>query len=179
MLFKRKGRVGANLLLAGALLTMPTLGAMSLQAHKHAKQKKSAVVIPVYLLALTVKTEHPTYPADSAVKFTLTAKNITHQDVLLSFRSGQRYDFELFRGNSPKGEKIWQWAQSRMFTEMLSCTTLQPGKSLLFAETYKPGGDGMPALTPGVYTVGATLKAVFKSVSTAYLPSAYSTFQVK
>lgn len=179
MLFNRNGRVGATLLLAGALLTLPMLGVTPLKAQGNAGPKKGAAVIPVHLLALTVKTEHPSYSADSAVKFTLTAKNTTHQDVVLSFRSGQRYDFELFRGNSPKGEKIWQWAQSRMFTDMLSSTTLKSGKSLVFTETYHPGGDGMPALTPGVYTVGATLKAVFKSVSTAYLPSSYKTFQVK
>ena len=165
-------------LLVGALISTQMFRATPLQAQGHHKPKKGAVTIPVYLLALTVKTDHPTYPADSAVKFTLTAKNATHQDIVLSFSSGQRYDFELFRGDSAKGEKIWQWSKGKMFTMMLSSATIQPGKSLAFTETYRSGGDDMPALTPGVYTVGATLKSSSKTVPAAVLPTAYKTFQV-
>lgn len=179
MLFNRSGYFRGGLMLLSALAATQLFGAAPVQAQENHKPKKGAVTIPVFLLALTVKTDHPTYPADSAVKFTLTAKNTTHQDMALGFRSGQRYDFELFRSNSAKGEKIWQWSKGRMFADMLSSTTLKPGKSLAFTETYRSGGDGMPALAPGVYTVGATLKSVSKSVPSTPLPSAYTTFHVK
>jgi hypothetical protein len=62
---------------------------------------------------------------------------------------------------------------------MLSSTTLLPNKSLDYTENYQPGGDGMPALAPGVYTVVATLKSFTKSVAYASSPSASATFHVK
>jgi hypothetical protein len=95
------------------------------------------------------------------------------------FNSGQRYDFELYRGKDAKGEKVWQWAKGKMFTMMLSSVMLKSVKPLEFTETYHPGSDGMPALASGSYTVVATLKGSAKTITPPIsMPSASTTFQV-
>jgi len=157
-------------------MTTQLLGTQSLQAQGTPAPKKDVVVTAP--LSLTAKTDQPTYKADSAIKLTLTAKNTTQQDLPLRFNSGQRYDFELYRGKNAKGEKVWQWAKGRMFTMMLSSTNVKPGKPLEYSETYRPGGDGMPALTPGFYTVVATLKAASKTTPPISMPTTTVTFQV-
>lgn len=176
MLSNRTQFFKAGLLLTAALMTTQLLGTKSLQAQgKPAPQKGVPVTAP---LALTAKTDQPIYKADSAIKLTLTAKNTTQQDVPVRFNSGQRYDFVLYRGKDAKGEKVWQWSKGKMFTMMLSSTTLKPGKPLEYSETYRPGGDGMPALATGTYTVVATLKGVSKTTPPVSMPSASTTFQV-
>ena len=55
-----------------------------------------------------MKTDQPTYHADSNIRFTLTAKNTTQQEMLLRFNSGQRYDFELIRGKDAKGMRLFK-----------------------------------------------------------------------
>jgi hypothetical protein len=176
--FSRTRFLGPGLLLAGALIATQLFGIGSLQAQEKAAPKKGVVLMPATPLTLTVKTDQPTYHADSAIKFTLAARNTTQQDMPVRFSSGQRYDFELYRGKNAKGTKVWQWARGRMFTMMLSSVSLKPGKPLEFTEAYRPGTDGMPALEPGFYTVVATLKGVSKTTPPVSMPSASTTFQV-
>ncbi|MCW3054146.1 MAG: Intracellular proteinase inhibitor [Chthonomonadales bacterium] len=176
MLSNRTHFVKTGLLLTTTLMTTQLLGTKSLQAQgTPAPKKEVSVTAP---LAITAKTDQPTYKADSAIKLTLIAKNTTQQEVPVRISSGQRYDFELFRGKSAKGEKVWQWSKGRMFTMMLSSISLKPGKPLEYSETYRPGGDGMPALPPGFYTVVATFKGVTKTTPPVSMPSAAATFQV-
>ena len=177
MLSQRTGLVRTGLLLTGVLIAVQTYTVA--QTHRKHVQKKVTAVVPSAPLALTVKTDQSAYPADSAIVFTLTAKNTTKENILLRFNSGQRYDFELFRGKDAKGEEVWQWARGRMFTMMLTSATLKPGKSLAYTETYHPGSDGMPALTPGAYTIIATLKSPSKAAPSVTFPSASATFQAK
>lgn len=173
----RIGFVRVGLMAAYALFTMFRPAVPPTQAQRKTVHKKHAASVAVASLALSVKTDQPTYHAGSNIRFTLTAKNTTQQEMLLRFNSGQRYDFELYRGKDAKGDKIWQWAKGMMFTMMLSSAKLEPGKSLEFTETYRPGNDAMVALTPGAYTVVATLKNMAKPPTSA--PSATTTFQVK
>lgn len=162
--------IPAGLLLAGALFTLPLFGTKPLQAQGAGSAPPKAAAP-----ALTAKTDQTAYKAGSPIKLMLTAKNATQQDMPLRFGSGQRYDFELFRGKDAKGEKVWQWAKGKMFTMMLVSTTLKAGKSLEYVETYRPGSPDMPALAPGTYTVVATLKSVPKIPQS----STTATFQVK
>ncbi len=169
----------AGLLLASALIAMQMLGAPPTQAQRKAVPKKKTAATPVAPLALSLKTDQHVYHADSNIRFTLTAKNTTHEEMVLRFNSGQRYDFELFRGKDAKGDKVWQWAKGMMFTMALSAAKLEPGKSLVFTETYRPGSDAMVALTPGAYTVVATLKGVSKTTTPPLsMPCVSTTFQV-
>ena len=102
------------------------------------------------------------YKATDPVKLTFFIKNPSKQPVKMSFSSGMKYDFEIRKGKLPTGEAIWVWSHGRMFTMMFTNTTLDPGKSLTFTESFVPGEagpDGKPgrALEPGVYTATGTL----------------------
>ncbi len=165
-------------LLLGTIIATPLLNAMPMHAQgtPTAPKKGVAVAAP---LALIAKTDQPAYKADSAIKFTVTAKNTTQQDMPVRFNSGQRYDFVLYRGKDATGEKVWQWSKGKMFAMMLSSTTIKAGATLEYSETYHPGADGMPALTPGAYTVVATLKGAAKTANPPiFMPTASTTFQV-
>lgn len=138
---------------------------------QHSKKPKKGPAVALAPLLLKVKTDHASYAASDDILFTLSVKNTTTAPLVLHFNSGQRYDFEL---RKDKGTKIWQWARGRMFTMMLSSSTLQPGASLTFTDKYHPGSADTPALAPGFYTLVASLTTDAKPT-----PSATMTFKVK
>ena len=112
------------------------------------------VVVPV---AVGVRTDKKIYRSGEPIHVTITAKNATKDAVRLTFPTGQRYDIDIRRGSDPKNPKIWQWSHGQMFTQMVSSVSLPPGKTLAFSETYRPGHEQAPVLTPGAYTITATL----------------------
>ncbi len=171
----RTTRRRAVLLLTGLLLAAPFQGAIPVRAQNKTVHKKKAAVAP---MTLVVNTDQPTYKAADTIKFTLTAKNTTKQDTPVGFNSGQRYDFTLYRGKNAKGEKVWQWAKGKMFNMMLRSILLKPDQPLEFTETYHPGSEEMPVLTPGVYTIVATLQGTYRTTPPIVLPSTSKTFQV-
>jgi len=111
------------------------------------------VSVPV---SVTVKTDKAVYTSDAPIHITLTVKNPSRSAVRLPFSSGQKYDIEIRRGKGLNGERVWQWAKGRVFTEMLTQATVAPGKSLTFQETFAPNdktAEGVAPLAPGTYTV--------------------------
>ncbi len=156
-------------ILIGTFLVVLLVCTGCVLAQKAGKPKKASVGSSAPLL-LTAKTDKAAYPSGAEIQFTLTVKNTTKKPLVLHFRNGQRYDFEL---RKDKDTKLWQWSQGRMFIMSLGSSTVQPGASLTFAEKYHPGGAGMPALPPGTYTLIATLTTEGKSV-----PAATTTFKV-
>lgn len=108
-------------------------------------------------VTVSVRSDKKSYGPKDPIKLVLTARNAGKTAVKLMFSSGQKYDFEIRKGKTPSGERIWQWSAGRMFTQMVTWSTLQPSKSLTFTETFTPGEtgpDGKPvkALDPGTYT---------------------------
>jgi hypothetical protein len=140
-----------------------------------AKSKPDAAPLPV---VLTVKTNKKSYTAKEPIHVALTVSNPKKtgaKTVTLSFSSGQQYDLELWRGPKKSGEKVWQWAQGKMFTMMLTSRKLDPGKSHTYKETYDPAKLETPALLPGTYRLIATLT----TIGDAPRPRAETTFTVK
>jgi Intracellular proteinase inhibitor len=117
------------------------------------------ISIPV---AVSVAADKKTYTTKDPIKLTLTAKNTGKKEVRLTFNNSMKYDFEIRKGKGTTGEKIWQWSHMRLFAQMVSFTSLDPGKTLTFSETYTPGekgpdGQPLPSLAPGTYTASAIL----------------------
>ena len=112
------------------------------------------IVVPV---AVSVRTDKKTYHSGEPIQMTLTVKNATKDAVKLTFPSGQRYDFDIRRGSTAKSPKIWQWSHGQMFIQMVSSVSLPPGKTRTFSETYQPGQEREPVLTPGTYKITGTL----------------------
>jgi len=108
-------------------------------------------------VSVSVTADKKTYQAKDPIKLTLTVKNTKSMPVKLLFSSGMKYDFEIRKGKGTTGERVWQWSKGRMFIQMLQEVSLEPGKSLVFSETYTPGnkdgyGKPLPELAPGTYT---------------------------
>jgi hypothetical protein len=113
-------------------------------------------------VSVSLAADKKSYSAKDPVKLTLTAKNTKTMSAKLMFTSGMKYDFEIRKGKAPNGEKVWQWSKGRMFTMMVQFVNLDPGKSLVFTETYTPGdkdamGKPLPELAPGTYTATGIL----------------------
>ena len=100
---------------------------------------------------------------------TFTIKNTSAKPLSIMFANGQRCNFILSHGK----KALWDWSKGRMFTQEFSTETLGAGKILIYTEIYKPGTSGMPALTPGTYTVSASPITTDKIV-----PSVSATFKI-
>ncbi|HLV79903.1 MAG TPA: BsuPI-related putative proteinase inhibitor [Chthonomonadaceae bacterium] len=138
----------------GAQTTVPKKAPPPGQPLDTAPKAGVEIVVPV---AVSVRTDKKIYRPHEPIKMTITAKNATRDPARLTFPTGQRYDLDIRRGSEPKNPKIWQWSRGRMFTQMVSFVSLPPGKMLVFTETYHPGQEQAPVLTPGAYMITATL----------------------
>ena len=131
-------------------------------------------------VVVSLRTDKKTVHSKDPVKLTLTVKNPSSTPVRLTFNSGMKYDYEIRKGKAPTGEKVWQWSKGRMFIQMILDSILEPGKSIVFTESYVPGakdGDGkpLPELTPGTYTATGILTLSGR----APRPMASTTFTVR
>jgi hypothetical protein len=152
-------------------------GALSAQQPAPAPDVPPVVATPV---GVAVSTDKKTYTPKETIKLTLTAKNSTNLPVKLTFNSGMKYDFEICKGKTSSGDKVWQWSRGHAFFQMVTYATLQPGKTLVYSETFTPavtGPDGKPVaeLAPGTYTATATLALMGR----APRPRSSITFTVK
>ncbi|MCS6775640.1 MAG: BsuPI-related putative proteinase inhibitor [Chloroherpetonaceae bacterium] len=108
---------------------------------------------------VTVSTDKKVYRPGEVIRITLNAKNTQPASVTLRFASGQMFDLEIRRGKDRNGERVWQWAEGRMFTMALRSRVLAPGQALTFVENYgsremeRSSPVPVPRLTPGTYTV--------------------------
>ncbi|HLJ56838.1 MAG TPA: BsuPI-related putative proteinase inhibitor [Chthonomonadaceae bacterium] len=132
-------------------------------------------------LTVSLRTDKKTYSTKDPIKFTLTAKNDTKSAIKVIFPSGMRYDFEIHKGAQASGEKLWQWARGRMFAQLVTQTTVEPGKQLVYSETFTPGEKGPvgkpePTLAAGSYTALAVLHA---GIGRTAQPTVQTPFTVK
>ncbi|KYD11904.1 MAG: proteinase inhibitor [Geobacillus sp.] len=63
---------------------------------------------------------------------TFTVKNQTDRVLTVTFTSGKKYDYILFRD----GEKVKQFSEGKMFTQIYEERLLKQGESLVFQETF-------------------------------------------
>ncbi|WP_031406708.1 BsuPI-related putative proteinase inhibitor [Geobacillus vulcani] len=74
--------------------------------------------------------------------FTFTVKNQTERVQTVTFTSGKKYDYILYRD----GKKVKQFSEGKMFTQIYEQRTLKQGEELSFQETFR-------GLKPGTYTL--------------------------
>lgn len=74
--------------------------------------------------------------------FTFTVKNQTERVQTITFTSGKKYDYILYRGK----KKVKQFSEGKMFTQIYEERTLKQGEELSFQETFR-------GLKPGTYTL--------------------------
>lgn len=146
--------------------------------NKEEPQSNTERAVPVQV---QVKTDKKSYRSEEPIKITMTVKNRQKSAVTLQFSSGQRFDLEIRRGKNKNGEKVWQWAEGRMFTMALGSQTLKPTETMTFTTTYsqeevtKTTGKAPPPLTAGTYTLFGTLTTMGRTPR----PFGTTTFTVK
>ena len=99
---------------------------------------------------LSVTTDRQTYAAEDLIELTLELENSSDQALVLSFSTGQRYDFTILRGQA---EIVWSWSEDRMFMQMLGQETVGPSQVLAYREQISP------RLLAGTYTVTGRIVA--------------------
>ena len=87
----------------------------------------------------------------AAIRFALEVVNSGKKSIELTFPSGQTHDFVIL---DSLGAEVWRWGTGRLFTQALQNKQLSRGESLAMTEKWDA-----PSLTPGRYTVIATLKS--------------------
>lgn len=86
--------------------------------------------------------------ADGTPTFALTVENTGSEPVTFQFMTGCSADFAVEAG----GTEVWRLTENRMFTQVISSETLDPGQQ----RSYEASGD---SLDPGQYTAVGELAA--------------------
>lgn len=104
-------------------------------------------------VSLTLSLSAPP-SAGEPIEFRLVASNAGPEEAVLDFADGQRFDFEVFRGET----RVWQWSADMFFPMMIGRERIAPGGSIPWSVTLE---DGLPA---GSYRVRATLTTADRPV---------------
>ncbi|MCU4752752.1 BsuPI-related putative proteinase inhibitor [Halobacteria archaeon AArc-curdl1] len=86
--------------------------------------------------------------SDGTPSFALTVENAGTEPVTFQFMTGCSADFAV----EADGTEVWRLTENRMFTQVISSETLEPGQQ----RTYEATGD---SLDPGQYTAVGELAA--------------------
>ena len=86
----------------------------------------------------------------------MTIRNDTNLPLRLDFPSGQRFDLVI---RDPKGQEIYRWSATRLFTQEMGTLELSPGEKTYSAEVPLGQPEDQP-LPPGRYQAEAWLTTV-------------------
>jgi hypothetical protein len=100
---------------------------------------------------LSVIPEKLTYAPGERVKLRLVLENTGSASLTIEFPTAQIYDIQIAGPNS----YFWRWSRGRMFAQVITTITLEPGERKEFLETW----ETEPSLSPGKYEVLAWLVA--------------------
>lgn len=103
-------------------------------------------------VTLKASTDLARYTPGQPIEVRLSAANISRKPATLSFSSGQRFDFSVYKLG--QREPAYTWSASRMFSQIVGSLTLRPGQKQDFEAAI---GDEMGSLGPGRYRLLARL----------------------
>ena len=104
---------------------------------------------------LTLDVGKERFRTGETVPLQLTVTNVGDGRLNLRFRNGQRYEFQVRRGNTV----IWNWSHGRLFTQALSSHALGPEEEVVFNADWTQRSNVGRAVTSGLYTVRGILTA--------------------
>jgi len=108
---------------------------------------------PSYRLSIQVSPTQPGHAQVVALGLTLTA----HQDLTLSFGTGQRFDFVALR-QGDAATPAWRWSDGRFFSQILGTEHLASGQEKAWDASWTPA-------TAGTYRVRGAVKALNTDMS--------------
>ena len=91
---------------------------------------------------VSLTTDKAIYAAGESIVIELIVFNRTAENLTFDFRDSERYDFII---EDAAGNRVWRWAEGRMFMQVLGEETLGPGREEVaytgtYAEPLQPGG---------------------------------------
>ncbi|WAA12492.1 BsuPI-related putative proteinase inhibitor [Fervidibacillus halotolerans] len=88
---------------------------------------------------------------DGKMLIDFTLENVSDQTIVLSFSSGQKYDFWIY---NDQNNLLYQWSEGKMFTMALETIPLQPNERLVFNESWDfIGRNGKKVNEKGVFQI--------------------------
>ena len=101
---------------------------------------------------VSLTTDKAIYARGESIVMELIVFNRTAENLTFDFRNAQHYDFII---EDAAGNRVWRWAEGRMFAQVLGEETLGPGREqVVYTETHAE------PLQPGDYAViGALISA--------------------
>lgn len=100
---------------------------------------------------ISVSVDKSMYTSGEQISMTLRVFNTSDQEVILSFKNTQRYEFII---HNEEGKKLWQWSEGRMFAQILGEEKVGPGREeIIYNVQYQD------SLDPGTYKISGIVTA--------------------
>ena len=97
------------------------------------------------VFGVSLSTDKGIYAAGDSIVMELVVFNRTPESLIFDFRDAQHFDFII---EDMEGNRVWRWADGRMFIQVLGEEILGPGRAeVIYTGTYTG------PLQPGDYTV--------------------------
>jgi len=109
-------------------------------------------------LELRVEVPNQRFNLNDEVPVRFVIRNRSDRELTIPFRTGQRFDVEVLQEN----QLIWNWSAGRSFPQAAAPVTLQPGEEVSYNARWKMQRTNGRNLSPGRYTLRATLMADFQ-----------------
>jgi|YelNatPaOPRAMG01_1025707.scaffolds.fasta_scaffold14928_2 hypothetical protein len=105
------------------------------------RMKKTLPIIALFFLIINcapaqvligVRTDKISYNIGEPIRITITIKNPTNKDVVLTSRSGNIYDIWVERNFV----EVWRWSKGRLFAQSVKTIAMRPYETKRFYETW-------------------------------------------
>ncbi len=108
---------------------------------------------PLSPLLQGLKTEEARYDIGQQVQFTYAIRNRSDKPIIYTFPNSKHFDLWIERG----GKEIYRLSTGKMYAQMITTLTLQPGETKSFQVTWNQKDNDGETVGPGVYTAYAQL----------------------
>lgn len=116
---------------------------------------KTAIDLDGRPVRLAMEVGKDRFRRGETVTFQLSLTNAGDDRLVLRFRNGQQYDFEVRQGNTV----VWNWSRGRLFAQALTTQALGPNEDVIFNADWTQNSNAGRQVTPGVYTVRGYITA--------------------
>ncbi|MBV9851592.1 MAG: hypothetical protein JO250_18135 [Armatimonadetes bacterium] len=102
----------------------------------------------------SLKTSRSSYRPGQPVRFTFTIANPTSKTVNYDFATSQQFDITV---SDAANTQVWDWAQGKMFAQMITHVGLRPGQKKSFTAVWNGRDAQGHPIAPGVYNATARM----------------------
>ena len=105
----------------------------------------------------SLSTQLDAVSEDDAHQFVFRVSNISERLLAFDFNSSQNFDFAVI--DPRRGDEVWRWSESRIFSDVVRSEGLQAGLEWRFEAAWNHRDKERNEVIPGVYEVVAILVA--------------------